>query len=860
MVLIFCFVFSPLLAQTEIPSHLLLLKESLEARDFEAYLSLCIPEIREKENSALQAYFQTARMESLSMFYAGESRDRNGLNRAFFQVLFQNKYSAIIEIWQISYQQISEGIIIHSRTISSSLTNLYRLRFPGESSVSARNIRLTQKDITITFSEGDIFFDNLPDLDTALIIVGRGQVHFQPSDEIERNQLVRKYKKSFFEDNLEYVYIRAGQNFFKSNLTYEPVERTQPTTSPEVMNNLVYSIFSKNYPRSFTVENSLTKELLTFLPQSDETVIEMKTAKKGEFTYIFSPFAEEEISFFDRTHNRLLNSYSPVEGEPGQKRMFVRFGEKFEIKNYQLEVSYKPENNLMAAKVAIDLVSRTENLDSLQLRFNPDLQILKIQDEKGRELYYTQDRLRKFIYIYLAEKVDRDNFFRIQVYYRGKIVPPPPITDSSPQKIPEDTRVVFAVPQETFLFTQSADWYPAPVREKFFTFRLRLIVPDDYYCLASGQLLERYSVNEVGTVTELENLGSSVFVYESKTPVKYISFFVGRLKPVKKIQNKVDLEHFVTQDWRSPEKDLLGETREILEVYQRYFGRFPYKNLSVIQRYWSTGGGNSPPGFIVLNELPFFGEPGVVVLNPNSPVAIAYWKEYYLAHEIAHQWWGHGITWASYRDNWLTEGLAQFSAALYLREKYGQKEFEKILKKFSAWVKKKSPIGPISLGIRLSHIDFEGYQAIVYDKAALALFMLKDLLGEEVFFAGLQEFYQSHLFQAVRTSDFRLAMEKASGKDLKKFFQDWFYSESLPEIKVEKKVSKNSDTTKLELRIRQLKKLLVFPLEIIIETEHEKISRILTVEKDDQTFELEFAGRLKKLRINPGDKVPGRFE
>jgi hypothetical protein len=847
-------------AQNEIPPHLQPLKKSLEARNFETYLSFCAPEIREQEKNALQAYFQIAGMESLSIFFAGESQDSNGLNRAFFQVLFQNRYSAIIEIWQISYQQISGGLRILGRTVNSSLANLYRLRFPGERSLSVRNVLLLQKDIRINFSEADIFFDNLPEIDTALIIVGRGQVHFQPSDEIERNQLVRLYKKPFFEDNLEYVYLRASQSFFQNNLSYESVEKTQPTTPPEIMNNLVYSIFSRNYPRSFTVENSLTRELLTFLPQSDETVIEMKTAKRGEFTYVFSPFAEEETFFFDRTHNRLLNSYSPVERETSQKRLFVRFGEKFEIKNYQLEVSYKPENNLMAARVGIDFVSRTENLDSLQLRFNPELQILKIQDEKGRELYYTQDRLRKFIYVYLAEKINYDQNFHVQIFYRGKIVPPSPVTDSLPQKISEEPRVVFSAPQGTFLFAQSAEWYPAPVKEKYFTFRLRLIVPDDYYCLASGQLLERYSLKEAGNVTELENLGNSVFVYESQIPVKYVSFFIGRLKPGIKIQNGLTLEYFSTQDWRYPEKDILKKASDVLETYQRYFGRYLFPKLSIVQRYWNTGGGNSPPGFIVLNELPFAREPGVIIISPNSPVDLSYWKEYYLAHEIAHQWWGHGVTGATYRDNWLTEGLAQFSAAFYLQERYGQKELEKILRKFSSWVRKKSGLGPISLGVRLSHIDFEGYQAIVYNKAALALFMLKDLLGDEVFFRGLQEFYRSHLFQAVRTGDFRLAMEKVSGQDLKKFFQGWFYSENLPEVKVEKRVISSSGITRLELRIRQVKRVFVFPLEIIIETGREKISRLLIVEKDDQTFNLELSSRVKKLSLNPGNKVPGKFE
>jgi len=850
-----------LFAQAEFPEHLQPLKQSLETRDFESYLSLCTPEIRERENIALQSYFQTARMESLNLFFAGESKDAGGSTRAFFQVIFQNEYSAIIEIWQITYEEVpAGGLKIIDRRISSSLSNLYRLSFPGERSIFARNVSLTQKDIRITFPEASIFFDNLPDVDTAVIIVGSGQIHFQPSDEIERNQLLRVYKKPFFEERLEYVYVRAGKYFFQDNLSYEPIEGAPAATPAEVMNNQAYSIFSRNYHRSFTVENSLTRELLTFLPQSGETVIEIKTAKRGEFTYVFSPFAEEEVSFFDRTHNKLINSYCPAEEEPGQKRLFVRLGERYDVDQYQLEVSYRPENKLLAARATINLISLIDNIDSLQFRLNPALEILSIRDDKGRQLYYTQDRLRKLIYIYLAEKSGRDSLFRIHIYYRGRIVPPPPITDSASPQNPEGRRVVFSVPEDTYLFTQSADWYPAPVREKYYAFRLRLIVPQDYYCLAGGRLVERYSVNEAGNVTELENLGNSVFVYESEAPVKYIGFFIGKLKFGSKITNEVDLEYFFTDDWRSPEKDMLKDTASILEAYERYFGQFPFPGLSIVHRYWKTRGGHSQPGFIVLNEMIIATDPGVIMLNPRSPVDLSYWKEYYLAHEIAHQWWGHGVSWATYRDNWLAEGMAQFSSLLYLQEKYGQKELEKMLKRLSAWVRKKSEVGPITLGVRLSHTNYEAYQAVVYNKSALALFMLKDLLGDKVFFRGLQELFQSHLFKAARTSDFRRAMEKVSGKDLARFFHDWFNSDDLPDVKFEKKVIHGSDSNALNIRVRQLKRAFIFPLEVIVETDRGSSAHILVVERDDQNFNLGFSGQLKNVRINPGNKVPGKFK
>lgn len=838
------------------PVHLLPLTRSLEGRDLEGYLNLCLPEIRAEEREALNLYFKQTGLEKMSLFYSGESYDQDGLRRAFFQVLFQKEYSASIEVWQILYRLQPEGPEVLRRTVSSSLKDLYRLRFPGERSIYARNIRLAQKDIVINFTEGEIFFDNLPGVDTAVIIIGRGQVHFQPSDEIERHQLTRIYRKPALEEALEYVYVRGSDNYFQKNLLYEPVQVPVAAEPPKVKANRAYSIFSRNYSRSFTLENSLTGELLTFLPQAEETVIELKTTRRGEFTYIYSPFAEEEISFLDRTRVRLLNSYSPQ--EEGQKRMFLRFGEKHEVKHYEIEASYRPENGQLAAVATVQLISATDRLDSCQLRLNPDLQILKIEDDRGRELFYSRDRLRRYLYVYLSEKLPRGQAIRLKIFYRGKLFPPAPLTDTGPQLRSEEPTILFNI-SNSYLFTQSSEWYPAPVREKYFTFRLRMIVPDGFYCLAGGRLVEQYSVQEAGNVTELENLGNSIFIYESQVPVKYISFFIARLVLVKKITNGLTIEHYTTQDWRHQVRQVINEAAAILDSYQKYFGPFPYKRLAIAQRYWHTHGGHAPPGMVVLDTLPFSRTPELIIINPSSPVDLSYWSEYYLAHEIAHQWWGQALTWASYRDNWLTEGLAQFSAILYLKEKYGQKDFEKILQKISSSVRRKSNLGPIILGIRLSHADFEGYQAIVYNKAALVLLMLRDWLGEDVFYRGLQEFSQEFRFKAVRTADFRLAMEKVSGQDLRQFFRDWFYSEKLPEVRIEKKVLPGEDLSRLQLTVHQITRPMIFPLRVVLETNRGRREQVLLLDSAVQTFELEFSGQLKKVRINPGNQVPGKF-
>lgn len=858
--LIFLFQTGSPSVQPDFPAYLKPIKLYLENRQFEDYLNLFSPELRQQERENLIEHFETDGLDSVSIFFAGQSSEAGNQSRAFFQVVFQNDYSALIEVWQISYRLEASGLIITDRRVSRSSSRLYRLRFPGKGNFLVKDLSLTQKDLTINFSQAEVFLDNLPEINTALIIIGRGQVKFEPSDEIEKNQLRQRFKKPYFEAEISSLYVRGSTGFFQANLKYEIVARSQKPAERQAETDLAASIFARNYPRSFTVENSITGELLTFLPQSDETVIEIQAGRKGEFTYVYTPFAEEEIIFLDRRQSRLLNSYSPAGEEPGLKRMFVRFEEKYKIESYQLEASYVPANHLMSARAGLTLLSVIDELDGLQLRLNPELQIRQIIDDQNRQLYYTRDRLRKFLYVYLAEKSSKGQRVNLNIFYEGQIMPPPPqsdvLTSQGLGQYYSEPRVI----RDSYLFTSSSDWYPAPATEKYFTFDLKLYVPDDYYALASGQLVAKQPLTGQPDWSGQAWPGSYVYIYQGRRPVKYLSFLAGHFKPERKMTGRVGLEYLAAKDGPAKNGALLEEAGKILEFYQNLFGDFPYEQLSIVQRFWPASGGVSPPGYVVLNEEPDSQGPGKLRVRADNPVDLSYWPGYYLAHEIAHQWWGHGLTYGTYRDNWLTEGLSQFSAILYLQQKYGQKAGEEMQKKISKWVSKKSGLGPVTLGLRLSHLDFTGYQAIVYDKAALALFMLKDLLGEELFYQSLKTFYQKNLFKPVRTSDFRLALERASGQDLRQFFHDWFDSEALPDVEIKKKISRDNDQTRLELSVRQLKKPVLFPLVIILKTDQDSLVRILRIENQEQVFELQIPGQLKVIEINPGHRVPGHFK
>jgi len=196
---------------------------------------------------------------------------------------------------------------------------------------------------------------------------------------------------------------------------------------------------------------------------------------------------------------------------------------------------------------------------------------------------------------------------------------------------------------------------------------------------------------------------------------------------------------------------------------------------------------------------------------------------------------------------------------LFLREKYGQDAYSQILRKFSKWTEQKTEWGPITLGSRISYGDFEAYQAIVYNKSALALNMLMDLLGEDVFFRSVQEFFSRFKYSSARTHDFFHTLEEVSGQELQSFLDDWFYSVKLPQIKTTKKVHKRDNEYNLHIQLVQQEKTFVFPLWVEWQQDGKKIQRKIVIDKPISEFDFVLDYKPSNVKINPNKAVPGEF-
>ncbi|MCU0241464.1 MAG: hypothetical protein MUF51_03470, partial [Vicinamibacteria bacterium] len=280
---------------------------------------------------------------------------------------------------------------------------------------------------------------------------------------------------------------------------------------------------------------------------------------------------------------------------------------------------------------------------------------------------------------------------------------------------------------------------------------------------------------------------SSVQEYELDLPGKYFSVAVGRFTQVPSLTSAgVKLNAFGPSFARKETRRYLEAAGRILEFFTERFGPCPYNEINLALVDGLTPGGHSPPGMVLVSERSRRLKRNL----RDDPADFTAYAYFVLAHELAHQWWGQGVAPSNYHERWLSEGMAQYSAALWTEETQGAEARRGVLASMRYWVWRMNDHGPISLGYRLGHIQRNSqiFRAIVYNKGGYVLHMLRQIVGDEAFFAALKELQRAHRFEKIGTGDLRAALEKASGYDLSAYFDVWIYQTALPLITVRREV------------------------------------------------------------------------
>ncbi len=253
---------------------------------------------------------------------------------------------------------------------------------------------------------------------------------------------------------------------------------------------------------------------------------------------------------------------------------------------------------------------------------------------------------------------------------------------------------------------------------------------------------------------------------------------------------------------------VLDQTRAQLQICTMFYGRGPYDNINITEQP-AFNFGQSWPTLVYLPIMAYLDTTIRYEVFGSIHDSLTQFTDEVTPHEVAHQWFGHGAMWASYHDVWLSEGFAQFSAALfiqYAKPKGWEKDYTEFWDRQRREVMEKQAFGapndagPIWLGIRIVTPKEDGaYRDVIYPKGAFILAMLRSLLyndhptdpkanRDQVFIDTMHDYMVTHATQAASTESFRAVVNKhvPPWVDLQKngkldwFFAEWVYGTQVP--------------------------------------------------------------------------------
>lgn len=335
-------------------------------------------------------------------------------------------------------------------------------------------------------------------------------------------------------------------------------------------------------------------------------------------------------------------------------------------------------------------------------------------------------------------------------------------------------------------------WYPRHGYLERSRFHLRFRHQEKHRVIATGKRLREGPVED----------GAKEWVTEwaIEEPVALVAFAVGKFEreegEAEVGGRKVPVEfysvHYTLMNLK--EDFVVAELTNTLHYFSAFFGDYPYEQLQAVffpERYGQ--------GFATLLFLPTQG--------------YSHTHEFaFVSHEVAHQWWGNVVGWRSYRDQWLSEGFAEYSGVLYtgFRLKNQDKELDLVedMRESLTYEVDGKPLGemgPIILGHRLR----AGYTALIYNKGALVMRMLEFLLRQPgdpdatPFVNMMKDFVERHRgglattesFIAVANEHFARSplARKYRLRDLNWFFRQWVYQAALPSYRLEYRIEPQGD-------------------------------------------------------------------
>jgi aminopeptidase N len=203
----------------------------------------------------------------------------------------------------------------------------------------------------------------------------------------------------------------------------------------------------------------------------------------------------------------------------------------------------------------------------------------------------------------------------------------------------------------------------------------------------------------------------------------------------------------------------LAMTQDAVRIFNASFGGYPFAELDVVQTPTGAGGIEYPGVFVVTDSI----------WNPDEE-----FFEFVIAHEAAHQWWYSLVGNDQALNPWMDEALAQYSAAVYIRDREGEAAYQAALESFRAQYTRYVGANEDNvIGEPVTAYPANAYFFLVYQKGPLFFAALDEAFGYDAVNRMLRDYFAAHRYGIAEPNDMLTGFEAALGQDLDDLFEAW---------------------------------------------------------------------------------------
>lgn len=614
-----------------------------------------------------------------------------------------------------------------------------------------------QRDVgKFTLANGKLYlFKPVMNRVCAAVFVGDGKFQFTPPIEVERKQLYRFYETESLDQEFNFLFLIFADRTlleFSRNLTF-----TGYQVDKDVIKQVEYALKYMGRSKRKEFNPEIMKTFLDF--ESNGLFYAHFSKKKSQpMFFVIDPYEPEEIRFMrrpkdDRGESReIISQFHKNRDYQLQVDLGYESKETIKVMDYKINVDI-PKNFDFSASAEIKFSALRDAQNWIYFNLFRDLEVDSISGADGQKVEFFKGKENSHVWLKCSPPLEKDQTYSIKIYYHGEL---------------------FTLREDWVFIKSSIGWYPRINVRKKATFDLTFHTPADFDFIGVGKKVFSETRDKVTTTRWI-----------AQEPIRNASFNIGKFN------------EYTIKDEQIPPTTVYNA-----KSYPRSMGRLRINKETEIEVGSDIGNsmgffqqmfGKSPVDAFYVTEIPYFhGEafPGLIhlswatfqisVFNRFQSDAEGY-EEIFRAHEVAHQWWGIGVDFRTYHDQWLSEGFSQYSGIWYMQLVLEDNEkFFKILKEWRDQIINNrkhlfgsgQEAGPIWLGYRTSSSSTRGdYGLIIYRKGAWVLHMLRNMLIdlktmiEDSFKNLMKDFYTTYVNKQASTHDFQNIVEKYAGMD-----------------------------------------------------------------------------------------------